>query len=194
MVEALNFGLSKCAAPFIARMDCDDIMHPDRLLAQSNLFREKPDIDVIGCLIEKFSSDNISTGVKRYRNWLNNLCEHDDICRDIFVESPFAHPSVMIKKDVFLEIGGYMDNGWPEDYDLFLRFFLKGKKFQKVKQVLLYWRDEPGRLSRSDLRYSLENFYKCKAYYMAKFVLNERKTVNIWGAKRRSRIFAGYLR
>jgi len=193
IVEALNYGLSKCRAPFIARMDCDDIMHRDRLLFQHKLFLESPDTDVAGCLIEKFSSDNIKIGFKRYSDWLNSLCEHEDICREIFVESPFAHPSVMIKKDVFLAAGGYKDNGWPEDYDLFLRLFQADKKFKKVKQTLLYWRDEPGRLSRTGSRYSLENFYRCKAHYMANYILKCRKTVNIWGAKRRSRKFAGYL-
>ena len=100
----------------------------------------------------------------------------------------------MLRKDLFIQIGGYEEHGWPEDYDLLLRLFCANKIFRKVKQTLLYWRDEPGRLSRTNSRYSLENFYECKAYYMAKYMLKDRKTVNIWGAKRRSRIFAGCLK
>ena len=54
IVEALNFGLSKSSSQFIARMDSDDIMHPDRLLAQYELFQKYPQTDVAGCLVKNF--------------------------------------------------------------------------------------------------------------------------------------------
>lgn len=35
LVAALNAGLARCRAPLVARMDADDVMHRDRLGAQS---------------------------------------------------------------------------------------------------------------------------------------------------------------
>ncbi len=192
IIDALNFGISEAKAPFIARMDADDIMHSDRLKMQYNHFIRNPELDVIGCLVEKFSSTGVQSGYRIYIEWLNSLCEHDSIVRDIFVESPLAHPSVMMRTEVLRQIGGYKDYGWAEDYDLWLRLYLAGKKFGKVKQVLLSWRDEQTRLSRNDQRYSLDNFYRCKAHYMAEGILKNRPVI-IWGAKRRSRSFAKYL-
>lgn len=192
IIDALNFGIGEAGAPFIARMDADDIMHLDRLKTQYDYFLQNPELDVIGCLVEKFSSAGVQSGYRIYIEWLNSLCDHDSIVRDIFVESPFAHPSVMMRTEVVRQVGGYKDYGWAEDYDLWLRLYLAGKKFGKVKQVLLSWRDEPSRLSRNDHRYSLDNFYRCKAHYMAEGILKNRSVI-IWGAKRRSRSFAKYL-
>jgi len=192
IINALNHGIDQAKTPFIARMDADDIMHPDRLKMQYEHFLQNPDLDVVGCLVEKFSSKGVQSGYRLYIEWLNSLCDHDSIVRDIFVESPLAHPSVMMRTEVIRQAGGYKDYGWAEDYDLWLRLYLAGKKFGKVKQVLLSWRDEADRLSRSDCRYSLDNFYRCKAHYMSEGILKNRPVI-IWGAKRRSRSFAKYL-
>ncbi len=192
IVSALNFGISKSNAPLIARMDADDIIYPDRLKRQFDYFEDNSEVDLVGCLVEKFSSNGVRGGYKVYVEWLNGLCDHESIVKDIFVESPIAHPSVMMRKRAVLSVGGYEDHGWAEDYDLWLRLYLAGGKFGKVERVLLRWRDDPNRLSRSDHRYSLDNFYRCKAHYMAENILKDRSVV-IWGSKRRSRRFADYL-
>ncbi|MCP4749807.1 MAG: glycosyltransferase family 2 protein, partial [Proteobacteria bacterium] len=42
IVEALNLGLDECRGEWIARMDADDRMLPDRLRLQRNYFDEHP--------------------------------------------------------------------------------------------------------------------------------------------------------
>jgi hypothetical protein len=69
-----------------------------------------------------------------------------------------------------------------EDYDLWLRLYLAGARFAKVDQVLLDWREGPERLTRRDGRYSVENFLRAKAYYLARGPLADRDAVIIWGA------------
>lgn len=194
IVSALNFGLKHACAPYIARMDADDIMHPARLENQHEFLEENSSIDIAGCLVEKFSSQAILRGYRRYIGWLNSLCDHETICRDMFVESPLAHPSVMMRSETLLSADGYQDHGWPEDYDLWMRLFIAGKRFGKVEKILLRWRDEPNRLSRTDGRYSLDNFYRCKTYYLSTFLLKDRREVIVWGAKRTSRRFSSMLR
>ncbi|GIS67978.1 MAG: hypothetical protein CM1200mP6_10460 [Anaerolineaceae bacterium] len=68
-----------------------------------------------------------------------------EISRDIFVESPLPHPSVMLRKEELQSLGGYQDRGWAEDYDLWLRYFIAGKQIDKIAKVLLYWRDHASR-------------------------------------------------
>jgi hypothetical protein len=115
-------------------------------------------------------------------DWLNSLVSESDIRREIFIESPFAHPSVMFRKSIVLEAGGYQEHGWAEDYDLWLRLYIGGKHFAKLDQVLLGWREQPDRLTRTDRRYSLENFIRAKAHYLVRGPLLGRDAVILWGA------------
>jgi hypothetical protein len=60
--------------------------------------------------------------------------------------------------------------------------YLDGARFAKLPQVLLAWREHPERLTRTDSRYSLENFLRVKAYYLARGPLIGRDALIIWGA------------
>jgi hypothetical protein len=81
-----------------------------------------------------------------------------------------------------MDAGGYQDHGWAEDYDLWLRLYLRGASFAKLPEMLVEWREHPQRLTRTDARYSLENFLRAKAHYLALGPLRGRDAVVIWGA------------
>ena len=100
--------------------------------------------------------------------WLNSLIAETDICREIIIESTFPHPSVTFRKDIIKRIEGYQEHGWAEDYDLWLRLCLAGARFTKLPVVPLEWCELPDRLTRTDGRYSLENFLRAKAHYLAR--------------------------
>ena len=69
---------------------------------------------------------------------------------------------------------------WAEDYDCWLRANAMNIKMAKPEGILLRWRDHGQRLTRNDERYSLENFMRAKAHYLAESFLNN-KDVIIWG-------------
>lgn len=182
IIQALNNGLVTCQGKYIARMDADDRCHPQRLEKQALFLDANLDIAVVGCLVRAFPGGSIREGFRLYLNWLNSLVTNEDIRREIFVESPLAHPSVMLHRQWLDRVGTYQEHGWPEDYDLWLRMYIQGARFAKVPQVLLDWRESPGRLTRQDSRYSVENFLRAKAYYLAQGPLKDRDAVIIWGA------------
>lgn len=182
LVDALNTGLARARGTLIARMDADDVAHPDRLALQHAFLRTRGDVSVVSCLVESFPRSRVREGYRIYERWLNALCEPQEIAREIFVESPLAHPSVLYPTSVAREAGGYRDDGGPEDYDLWLRLHRAGHRFAKVREVLHYWRDHPGRLSRVDPRYALERFLALKARHLAD-ALAGRPAV-VWGAGR----------
>ena len=182
LVNALNTGLAHCQAEYVARMDADDRAHPERLENQLAYLHAKPEVVVVGCLVRGFPEGQVRQGFKIYLDWLNSLVTNQQIRREIFVESPLAHPSVVFRRQAVLSAGGYQDYGWPEDYDLWLRLYLQGAQFGKVDQVLLDWRESPERLTRTDSRYSLENFLRAKAHYLARGPLVDRDAVILWGA------------
>lgn len=182
IVVALNAGIAQCQAPFIARMDADDISHPSRLELQLHYMMTHPDIAVCSCLVRLFPRRGLLGGLIHYENWINSLIKPEDIARDIFVESPMSHPSVMLRRDDLVAIGGYQDHGWAEDYDLWLRYSENGKLFGKVERTLVWWRHAAGRLTFTDSRYSLENFLRAKAHYLSRRFEGSQRPIILWGA------------
>jgi len=182
IITALNAGLEACRARYVARMDADDICHPKRLERQVAILDAHPEVALVSCLVEGFPKEDLREGFRIYIDWQNSLVGDEDIRREMFVESPLAHPSVTFRKTLVEALGGYQEHGWAEDYDLWLRLYLQGARFAKIPEVLVSWREYPERLTRSDGRYSVENFLRAKAYYLARGPLSGREAVIIWGA------------
>ncbi len=181
LIDALNAGVEAARAPFVARMDADDVAHPDRLALQHRFFHVRGNVDVVGTCVESFPRQDVREGYRIYERWLNALTEPAEIAREIYVESPIPHPTAFLRRDLLLEIGGYRDVGRPEDYDLWLRLHLAGRRFAKVPRVLHFWRDRPDRHSRTHPRYSVESFLRTKARYLAIGPLSARPAI-VWGA------------
>ncbi len=182
VIAAANAGLEVCTAPYIARMDADDRAHPERLAKQAAYLDAHPDMAVVSSLVKAFPDEDVRAGYRIYIQWLNSLVTDEDIRREMFVESPLANPSIMMRSTWFKKMGGYHEYGWPEDYDLWLRMYMAGAKFAKIPEVLLKWRDHPNRITRTDRRYSVENFLRAKAHYLARGPLQGRDAVIVWGA------------
>lgn len=182
VIAASNTGLAACTAHLIARMDSDDRAHPERLAQQAAYLYAHPKVAAVSSLVKAFPKEDVREGYRIYIQWLNSLVTNDDIRREMFVESPLANPSIMMRQVWFEKMGGYHDYGWPEDYDILLRMYLADAEFAKVPEVLLEWRDHPNRITRTDGRYSVENFLRAKAHYLARGPLKDRDAVIVWGA------------
>jgi glycosyltransferase involved in cell wall biosynthesis len=193
LVAALNTGLAACRAPLVARMDADDLSHPRRFELQLGLLEAEPELGVASCLVRHFPRQGLGEGSRLYEDWLNSLQDHDAMARERFVESPLAHPSAMVRRQILEECGGYRELGWPEDYDLWLRLFASGVRFAKVGRPLYFWREHPERLTRVDPRYSTDAFLRCKAHYLAAGPLAAVARIVVWGAGRTGRRLSRHL-
>ena len=192
LVETLNRAFEISQGPLLARMDADDIAHPDRFQNQVGLLEQRDELDVVGCLVRCFPASSMEEGYRVYEGWLNSLATPEDIAREIFIESPLAHPSVVMRREILDKVGGYRDVRWPEDYDLWLRMHVAGARFAKVPRILLHWREGSQRLTRTDARYSVENFIRTKAHYLRKGPLKE-STAIVWGAGQMGRRLSKHL-
>ncbi len=193
IVGALQNGLAECKGDYVARMDADDLADPERLALQVSYLDNHPEVDLVSCRVSAFPPEAVRGGIKIYIDWLNGLMTHEQISREIFVESPLPHPSVMFRRETVIHVGGYEDHGWPEDYDLWLRMYLAGARFAKVPETLVAWRESAGRLTRADSRYSLENFLRAKAHYLVQGPTKGRDGVVIWGAGMMGRRLSKHL-
>lgn len=216
VAAAANAGAAAARGEFIARMDADDVSHPERLAAQVAFLDavENRGVGVAGCLVEFGGDRAAAEGYARHVDWVNSLVTPDEIALHRFVEAPLANPSVMFRRELVARHGGYRDGEFPEDYELWLRWLDAGVRMAKVPRVLLTWHDAPTRLTRTDARYDPEAFFRVKAPWIANEVrrlgagrfcdptsttqrANERVTappcVWIWGAGRPARKRAAHL-
>jgi glycosyltransferase involved in cell wall biosynthesis len=194
IVDALNAGIEVARAPLIARMDADDEALPSRLADQQTFLKGQPELGVVGSLVE-FAGER-SEGYAAHVEWMNTIVSSEDIALNRFIESPFAHPSVMFRRNAVRQHGGYRNGLFPEDFELWLRWLDAGVRMAKVPKVLLRWNDSPGRLSRTDARYSTEAFYRCKARFLAKWLnghVPASRPIIVWGAGRPTRKRAEFL-
>jgi len=193
LVETLNAGLELCTAPFVARMDADDISHPKRFELQLAEFDELPWVGVVSSKVRHFPWHGVGEGYRVYEEWLNSLLTPEQISRQRFVESPVPHPSAMVRREVYQSAGGYREETWAEDFDFWLRLFEAGVTFSKVEKYLYFWREHAERLTRVDSRYSVENFLRCKAKYLLSGPLAHGQRVVIWGAGQTGRRISKHL-
>jgi cellulose synthase/poly-beta-1,6-N-acetylglucosamine synthase-like glycosyltransferase len=192
LIGALQHATAAARADLLARMDADDVAQPQRLARQADYLRKNKNIAACGTQVRYFPRAHVREGALAYESWLNSLTHPDDLARNIFVECPIAHPTLMIRAGVLREVGGYQEQGWPEDYDLMLRVWSAGHALANVPEVLLQWRERPERMSRTDPHYSLEAFRRCKVHYLLRTLARERSIV-VWGAGPVGKAFAREL-
>jgi glycosyltransferase involved in cell wall biosynthesis len=190
IASALNDGLAAAEGDYIARMDADDLCHPDRIEQQASYLDACPDIGIVGCRVGFGGDRKKQAGYAAHVDWINTLIEPDEIALNRFIESPFAHPSILFRRELFEQYGAYRDGPFPEDYELWLRWMANGVKAGKVDQELVTWNDPPDRLSRTDGRYSVDAFYATKAEYLFQWLQKNNPhhpDVIVWGAGRVTR-------
>lgn len=193
LVAALATGLAAARGELVARMDADDLAEPERLEKQVALMERDPRIAACGTGIRYFPRDQVQAGARRYEAWINALHTSHEIARDIFIECPIPHPTLMIRRHVLLGVGGYRELGWPEDYDLVLRVWAAGYRMAKLPDVLLHWRESPDRASRTDLRYAEVEFRRIKIFFLQRTLLAGGRDAIVWGAGPIGKTFAREL-
>ena len=167
IAHALNTGLRHATAPLIARMDADDIAHPDRLARQVAYLNAHPEIGVLGTRTCFETTVEKSSGMAWFVNWQNAILTPHEHYVKRFVDAPLAHPTVMFRRELVDRFGAYSTEPQPEDHELWLRWMHHGVRFAKLPEELLTWHDHPQRLSRTHANYSVDAFFSTKAKWIA---------------------------
>ena len=167
IAHALNTGLKHATTPLIARMDADDIAHPERLARQVAYMNAHPEIGVLGTRTCFTTTVEKSSGMAWFVNWQNTILTPQEHYVKRFVDAPLAHPTVMFRRELVNRVGGYSTEPLPEDHELWLRWMHQGVRFAKLPEELLTWHDHPQRLSRTHANYSVDAFFTTKAKWIA---------------------------
>lgn len=134
IARSLNKGISFAKSNIIARMDADDIAFSNRLELQYKLISSSKNIAVVGANIVIMDTAENKIATRSYPDSSGKLKD----C--LFKYSPFAHPVVMFKKNMFEEVGRYNPKYSPtEDLDLWFRLGIK-YEFESIPESLLKYR------------------------------------------------------
>ena len=142
VVAARNAGLRLAQAEFVAFLDADDIALPGRLVKQVAYLRAHPETAVIGSNISYFSDDD---GVIRTQKFPFGTAR---VAIALETGNPLAQPSVMLRKALAIDAGGYREafRFGAEDYDLWLRLAEK-HPLDNLPEVLTLYRIHAGSLT-----------------------------------------------
>ena len=116
LTRALGRALARARAPLVARLDADDVARPDRLERQHAFLAAHPEVGLLGTAARVVDEAGREVGTIRP--------PEDDatIRRALMRRNPFVHSSVMARRSLVTQVGGY-DPSFPvaQDYDLWLR-------------------------------------------------------------------------
>jgi glycosyltransferase involved in cell wall biosynthesis len=135
LIFSLSLGLHHARGELVARMDSDDLSTPDRLARQVEFMRMHPGVAVLGTAYTLIDSNGVTTKT------VHPPALNADIRRAMLWRNPICHPSVMFRRKVVLEVGGYLGGLHAEDYDLWLRLAAHpAYKFANLAEVCLGYR------------------------------------------------------
>ena len=155
LAASLNKCLSQAQGAYIARMDCDDRALPKRFQAQVHWLEDHPEVCALGCAVEyiddhgrAFACSNIPTDRFYTMEYVVRRCV-------------MVHPSVMMRKEPVLAVGGYSVNELTtraEDYDLWCKLCEQGGIVANTREVLFQYREDDSNIVHRQYKYRIQEF------------------------------------
>lgn len=134
---ALNYSIINSNTIYYARMDSDDISHPNRLERQLEYLIKYPNIDILGTWAMEFEND-IHAPDNTIRKVPSDL---NEIKKLFHYRNPLNHPSIVFRRDVFAKIGLYNPAFLKaQDTELYARALKKNIGIANIPEVLYYLR------------------------------------------------------
>ncbi len=167
-IASLNLLLGEAKGAYIARMDADDMMLPDRLAMQYAYMEEHPEVGVLGGGMQQFGA---AQGVVMP---LAKVTMHDMVNACCI-----AHPTIMLRTKTIRDLGLHYEEAYKyaEDYRLWMELFKHGVIFHNLTEVVLEYRVSSGQITST---HSLEQADKTQLIKLdgANWILERTKEIS----------------
>ncbi|MBX2917504.1 MAG: glycosyltransferase family 2 protein [Cyclobacteriaceae bacterium] len=152
LAASVNKAISEAKGLYMARMDADDIAHPQRLEKEIFFLEQNPGVSIVGTAMQSIG----------YSKYLHKFPESHEACKaQLLFNVCFGHPTVVMRKNVFNDLKNlYREDlqQYSEEYELWCRLVEK-VKFANLPDVLLYYRTyHPAEKSRAEERRRINSF------------------------------------
>jgi glycosyltransferase involved in cell wall biosynthesis len=127
LTRSLNRAIREARGEYIARQDADDVSLPARFAEQLAFMETSPDTAVLGTSVYRINELGEVTG---------KMMLPEDASARLLKHNQLSHGSVMIRKTVLDEVGGYNELfRYGQDYELWLRI-ARSRPVRNLKQIL----------------------------------------------------------
>ncbi|MBL4807066.1 MAG: glycosyltransferase family 2 protein [Rhodobacteraceae bacterium] len=161
---SLNIAIDRATAPFIARMDADDMSMPQRFSRQIAFLRQNEDIAVVGS-----SAIIIDSTGKRQKTKTMPITPQA-VREKLPHRNCLVHPATMIRRDVLQNVGGYNVNYVvSQDYDLWLRI-LTVSDLANLEEPLLKLRTHSDQVTKTkSTKITMNRVAAVSDYFLRKY-------------------------
>lgn len=135
--EARRICFDNCSFDVIALMDADDLSLEKRFERQMDFLSLHPEVSVVGGYIEEFITQEKPFDTTQTAGMRIVPVTDQDIKEYMRKRCPMNQVTVMFRKRDVIEVGGYIDWYCEEDYYLWIRLALAGKKFGNIAETLV---------------------------------------------------------
>lgn len=136
--KGLAYALNQCIAcsngEYIARQDDDDASEVIRFARQVDFLDKHQEYAIVGCTAKVYDESG---------SWGEYKLEEKPVIKTFLWNSPFAHPTVMMRKNALVSSGCYRvakETRRCEDYDLFMRMYSLGYYGYNLQEHLYRYR------------------------------------------------------
>ncbi|MEE1085697.1 MAG: glycosyltransferase [Schaedlerella sp.] len=168
----LNATLNRCLqvakGKYIARMDGDDICHPERFKEELEVLENEPEISIVSTDMNFFDESGI---------WGKISHPEYPTEKDFLKKSPFCHAACMVRKEAYYAVEGYSVDSKllrVEDYHLWFKMYKAGLKGKNIHKCLYSMRDDQNAYNRRKFKYRINEAY-------VKYLTVKELELPVWG-------------
>jgi len=167
LTKSLNIAIQAATGDFIARMDADDLSHPERLSYQYAYMTEHPEVGLLGTLNYGIDETGVELGFSVFPT------EFADIRQSLLFEGNcLTHGTFMIRRQVLELVGGYSEEyPYSQDYELALRIAEK-HEIQNLNRFLYYLRISKSSITAQKCAEQTSCALKARAFAQSKSLSN----------------------
>jgi glycosyltransferase involved in cell wall biosynthesis len=149
LAATLNRGIETARGEYIARQDNDDVSDKRRLELQLSFMEEHPHVALLGTSAEIIDEEGQPTG-----RFHKHATDNELLKFFLLFDNPFVHSSVMFRKELVKQIGGYdISPKFFEDFNLWSRVARTEYKLANLPDCLLKYREVNTGMSKTTSDY-----------------------------------------
>lgn len=159
-----NYAIGKCHGQYLARMDADDVMTPDRLDKQITYLGKNPQVVVLGGQCQLINEKDQSIGQKIFP------CNHQEIYQMMYQAMPIQQPTMMINLKLIPSSFSWYEKktNTAEEVDLLFKLFKYGE-FANLPDFILNYRLHGQNLSLKNPKMTFRITYQTRKIAVKKY-------------------------